>query len=1067
AADNIHGSINDARYSPHDSSQHTNTGTAALEYNISQFKQESDTIQPESTSHVPSNSNQTPEHMEPRRDQTAILKTESEKYEKENIARKDSNTVQPVSQAQHDRIQNKMPQEMDALDFADGKTEKISAEDKKKTLYDSESHIISYAAEQPVLKYRDVPVAYISRNEEFKETWAQEDIKPVSAETHDPVQMSNLYHTLSESPEGIKSGQYALHLTNGEKIAVTRETVHAITKSENLPETEDDLVSLEKAAYVDAKGCRTRIFGISGMEEFAASSIGKQRINKNSAKMAVQGKDRGKKVPEEHDLTQQNHTEQENADLFCIRKKKKINKDAFAEMGLMAFRQSFGSVNAYSGYRTVKRYAGWVDPVVTGMIKKAELKAAENVFRVNNELGNIDHSLRETGIKTNVLKNKKGKYKKRLSDQEVQYLMNELRAKFKAANLGSVDLKNMKDGELKNLIKKLSGKDKEIVKCYAELKNIAGLRKNQISLIKRTRKLLRLFSNALEGADFYEGMALALRYAGLTGRMVKYGRAAKKWVRDKTGKVVKPYGRYIDKRTARKELKANARVERRLQKKMSRQVKRQARRAENINRISIRFMGKDITQLKSSFQLTKVGKGIGKIKGKLSPVMKIQKHTAGAVSKIFGKTFNFIGKIFSAPRRLAMWALGFIAPVFIILVLITVGAAAILSALDIIPDSDSVMDNGNTVVANAADECMEKDNGWYREIMGLENNTTPKEANGGNAVMGGYDPLTGTQYEITEFSGEPVYKYYDGRAFPYIAGKDGKTLDKNALSLFPQINLYSNAKAVMSAAAVYRQEIDISDQGYVDFCKQLWEHSHAYQSSIGDIYMCSGCKHANIACFKKTEYNAYTNAYGENYNFLPGISDTAAAAGCYTFYCNDASSYNTAVHKKESVSATFGDSDKGCETKEYESQYTIYCGFSRHASDNPGIEDCSGVSDSIKNAYHAHGFYRDVETEGCGSHGTAYNNCEFAKDFHIGDGIDSTSLSNACAGYQIALVKNGSTKQEVAYGGHSYWMGYCSNLGDLGAGENYDGYILVSKSNANLSVDGNYVINPYLSGDKP
>ncbi len=1163
AGESFSGDADRSRYSPYNNPQHVYAGNATSEYDPEQFRQDSDTIKVENNNHTP-DSPRASEKMDTGRntDTTTYQPTSGRdggngvsrtnvpasipyaekttnnetKNEKIRTVRKDSDTIQSE---EYGKVKDKTPQGDVASSSAEktkktagpqsvtgSTTEGTSVGNKQKPFYDNDcgtssreyhSHIISYATEQPVLKYQDIPVAYVSRNEEFKETWMQGEAKPVAAETHDPIQMSNLYYMLSESPEQIKPGQYALHLTNGEKIAVTRETVRSIAKSENLPEADGGLVSLEKTAYVDRKGSRTCVFGISGMEEFTATSIGrkdvrtqenqansghtpskgkttvagettqaatksekdrapvssgteskKRQIHKKDARMAVLGRESGGKVSAEYQSAPQNHAGQEDADVFRIKKTKTMDKSAFAEIGAMAFGQSFGGTNAYAGYRTVNRYAGWIDPVTNRIIKKAELKATEKVFCVNNKLGNIDHSLRNAGVKTDVLKNKKGKYKKKLSDQEIKYLMHELNTKFKAANLGNVDLIHMDDKKIKELIKKLSGKDKEIVKCYAELRNIAGLRKGKANLTKRSRrKLLSLFNNIMNGTDFYDGMMLTSHYARLTCRMITYGGRIKRWAQRKVGKVVKPYGRHLDKRAARKELKVNARVERKLQKKMSRQTRRQARRARNIDRVSRRLTGKSAAQLKNSFQSTKVGRGISKIRGKLSPVMKIQKRTVGVVSKVVGKTFNIIGKVFSAPRRLAMWALALIAPVFLICVLVTIGAAAILAAFDIIPESDSVMAGGETVVVNAANECVEKDNSWYREIRGIEEDTTPKEANGGHPVMGGYDPLTGTQYEITEFSGETVYKYYDGRAFSYIAEKDGETMDKDALSMIPQINLYSNAKAIMAAAAVYRQEIDIDDQGYVDFCKQLWDHSHAYQSSIGDVYMCSGCKNANIACYKKAEYNTYTNADGENYNFLPGISDTAAADGCYTYYCNDESSYGTAVHKKESVDATYNNDNKGCETTKYDTQYTIYCDFSRHTSDNPGIGDCTGVSGSMKNAYHAHGFYRDVETEGCGAHGADYNDCKFAKNFHKGDGITSTSLSDICASYQIVLQKNGSTKQEVTYNGHSYWIGYCSNLGDLGAEENYDGYILVSKSNANLSADGNYVMNPYLSGGKP
>ena len=903
--------------------------------------------------------------------------------------------------------------------------------------------IISHAEQHAVLFYGDDAVLYVSKESRDK------DGRPVSVETHDPMQMDNMYHQLMDAPDQLRAGEYALHLANGEKIAVTEDDVHKIKSKPISTDNSQELARYEQSAFVDAEGRKTRVFGIAGAEDFSVSSSAdnEKRTQAEGSLMAGEKNSQGR-------------TEWDNPEMFRVRQKKRMDRDVFSTIGSMAFRQSFGGLGAYAGYRTVKRYAGWVNPVAMGTLKRAELKSYEKVFRANNELGNIDHALRNAGVKGDILKNRNGKYKKQLSDKEVKYLMNQLREKFKGANLGNADLGKMSDKELKNLLRKLSGKDHEIVKCYADLKNIAQLRGSQIGLVKRTRKLLDIFGNALNGADFYEGIVLSSRYAGLTMRMVKYGAASVQWT---ARKVVRPYGRMVDRREARKAQAVRARQGHRIEKKARRKTKRRVARHRRLDRLSVRLTGQSVAGLKMQLSTTRVGRGVGAVRGKLKPVMKIKKQAFGAAAKVFGKTFNLVGKFFSAPRKIALWLLVALAKVFLILVVITLMSAAVLSALNVIPESDNIMDDGKTVVLASADSLLANDNAWYRGLMEIRNETTPEEANDGNKVYGGRDPFSGQRYEITSFSGEPVYKYYDGRGFAYIAGKGGKVLDKDALSRLPQINLYSNAKAIMSAAAVYRHEVDIGDQDYIDFCGQLWNHTHAYKSAIGSVYMCSGCKSRNIACYKKGEYNAYTNALGDHYNFLPGISNAAAAGGCYTYYCNNQSSCQAAVHKKDNTRVTYSDADKGCKTKRYANNFMAYCSFSGKTSDNPKITDCPNVSNEIKAAYHANGSYRDIPLEQDNKAATDFDECTHARDFHIGDGIAKSAADAACARNEIVIVKKDGVKVERTYQGRKFWLGYCPDMSALGTQKQCGGYFLVGRSSANLTGNGSLATNIYAS----
>ncbi|MGI6081210.1 MAG: NlpC/P60 family protein [Candidatus Avilachnospira sp.] len=100
-------------------------------------------------------------------------------------------------------------------------------------------------------------------------------------------------------------------------------------------------------------------------------------------------------------------------------------------------------------------------------------------------------------------------------------------------------------------------------------------------------------------------------------------------------------------------------------------------------------------------------------------------------------------------------------------------------------------------------------------------------------VMGKYNPTVSSQdpdnpatWAVNRFKNVNV-AFYDG---------DGN-----------RINGYSNVKEILSMASVYSYYHDMTDADAMKaYAEQLWQHSHSYKVSIGNVYYCSGCLNKSI-----------------------------------------------------------------------------------------------------------------------------------------------------------------------------------------------------------------------------
>lgn len=129
-------------------------------------------------------------------------------------------------------------------------------------------------------------------------------------------------------------------------------------------------------------------------------------------------------------------------------------------------------------------------------------------------------------------------------------------------------------------------------------------------------------------------------------------------------------------------------------------------------------------------------------------------------------------------------------------------------------------------------ELIQKDSQWYAEIYDMAN-TAPKKmavrlGKPAASVLGKYNPTSKDQNEkdpstwsVEHFKNVRV-SFYNG---------DGDVT-----------SAVSNAQDILSMASVYAYYNGITDIDQIrSYVNQLWNLSHSYSTSMGDVYYCDGC----------------------------------------------------------------------------------------------------------------------------------------------------------------------------------------------------------------------------------
>jgi len=148
-------------------------------------------------------------------------------------------------------------------------------------------------------------------------------------------------------------------------------------------------------------------------------------------------------------------------------------------------------------------------------------------------------------------------------------------------------------------------------------------------------------------------------------------------------------------------------------------------------------------------------------------------------------------------------------------------------------------------------ELIRKDSQWYAEIYDMANMSpaklAPKLGRSIASVLGKYNPSSRGQ-NPEDASTWTVEHFKNVR----ISFSDGDGTVTSAVS---------NAQEIISMASVYSYYNDIDDLNTIrDYVNRLWQISHSYSASMGDVYYCGGCINPN----QQTEQENDSELEGED-----------------------------------------------------------------------------------------------------------------------------------------------------------------------------------------------------------
>ena len=133
-------------------------------------------------------------------------------------------------------------------------------------------------------------------------------------------------------------------------------------------------------------------------------------------------------------------------------------------------------------------------------------------------------------------------------------------------------------------------------------------------------------------------------------------------------------------------------------------------------------------------------------------------------------------------------------------------------------------------------ELIRKDSQWYAEIYDMANMSpaklAPKLGRSIASVLGKYNPSSRAQ-NPDDASTWTVEHFKNVR----ISFSDGDGTVTSAVS---------NAQEIISMASVYAYYNGIDDLDTIrDYVNRLWQISHSYSASMGEVYYCAGCVNPN------------------------------------------------------------------------------------------------------------------------------------------------------------------------------------------------------------------------------
>ena len=490
----------------------------------------------------------------------------------------------------------------------------------------------------------------------------------------------------------IPDDTYFMKLESGKIVPLTKENYADVKYTKGYSDVSDELDQNVVCSFINDKGT-SKMFSVTQSENFTLKS------DKNNHYLKMK---REEKTDEEET--------QEDINIIYIKgtKKRKHNVLGYT-FGALIFEQALGRIDPVMGYRQFKRYTSWMKPISKGVVLSGKVFADKKILKKENKLGTLDVKLKKMGVDSGVLKKKNGKYKKKLSNRDLQMISGSLNRRLQTTTAGNVNLTTMSDRKLKSLEKELrrsSSKDAIIVREFRKIKAIKNARMQKKLLKgKAAQSLMGLFGATLVDADFYQGAKLCQKYIQNGKRAISFvGKMAiktKRAMQFMARKMVRPYDIHVRKKQvikAGKQEAKNLKKQHKRKVKQTKKAKRIARRKNAakraVNRTVNRLTGKTLTQWGQKVSQSAVGRGFNAVRGKLSPVKRGITKVTGKTFGLLSKMFGFIGKLFSIVdilKHFALYCCGiFILSLFVAVLALTPFAAV----LDLIPDFSASKDLG-------------------------------------------------------------------------------------------------------------------------------------------------------------------------------------------------------------------------------------------------------------------------------------------------------------------------------------------------------------------------------------
>lgn len=764
-------------------------------------------------------------------------------------------------------------------------------------------------------------------------------------------------------------------------------------------------------------------------------------------------------------------------------------------------------IDPVQGAKLINQVTKYFRVSYSGHLAKCEAKNLIKFYEANNRVGILADDIKKSGIEksfiNNILRDSKGEYKKHLSHKDYQSLRTELAKKFSQSNMSLRSLENHNIPELENMLSELKSKntgqlnlEERQLSLYVNLRKMEDASKHynskSMSLVERTSGLVMQFSR---NAEFVQGFNLVSPYLNMFKKISRYTkkriRTINQSIVTKTPVIKDIHEKKETRRLQQKEDKLNkkrTRQENRRKLKRQRQnkkrltkeekyhkktgknykvatAKKRAKKARSIQkkRVKVSVRGKNHLKKAEYYRekRLKITRASRKFKAAKNVVTGDTTDRLNASGSLFVKLIKKLAGTIGAP------AAAMISLVFLLLFLVVANGSTIITTIDsIIPDfdlPDEDDENKNmTYIQSAVNELIQKDQNWKNELNNL--NTNVYEVNKKNEVQGGQDPITGVQTKITSFSGNPKIYFFNAKANSLIknANQKNETVSLDDFKGFAQIPFRTNAKDIVSCGGQYKLLTDCSVSEFKEYVYQLWDFSHVYTTGISDVVPCpkQNCNIKTVPCYDKKILNSRKDFNGKNYSFLNNIG---GAEGCITYYCNDKTSYDKAVFKKENVKATHSEKIKGCKSLKYDYEFNTYCKWQTQwnpskLSDTIDIDMVQGVTDEIKQGYSINGSYQD-EAKNKNDIIGSIDECSFSSKIYNNRKIKKEAVLNECINHNITLVMIDKKPVLREWNNKNYWVGYHSNMSLFNSSlEPIDGYFLVEPSDLNKSDDG-YILN--------